>query len=128
MQPQVTFQSIVAELYQLYKTVELHLPTQKTAIQYQVRQLVRTQQRLQRFERAIKHIPNYGYLNQTQKQTLIQLTKQAQQQVLAFILVAEEYASDPVGAIACLRQLDTQRSRLEFELEQLQNGCMRKAS
>jgi F0F1-type ATP synthase epsilon subunit len=32
------------------------------------------------------------------------------------------------GAIACLRQLDTQRSRLEFELEQLQNGRMRKAS
>jgi hypothetical protein len=122
------FQSVVAELYQLYKVAELHLPTHRTAIQYQVRQLVQIQQRLKCLEQAIKAMPDYSNWTQAQKQLLIPLMKQAQQHVLAFILVAEEYASDPVGAIACLRQLDTQRSRLEFELEQLQNGCMRKAS
>lgn len=119
---QTVIQELIVELWQIHESVELHLPAPPAAISYQIRQLKRIQKRIQQFKQQIELAIgqkslvalHYPY------QTICQLTKQVEQQVLCLILIAEEYPSDPIGSISCLRQADIEHAQLGFTLEQLQ--------
>lgn len=113
------FHHVLLELLTLHQQARLHLPASQAAIQYQVRQIHAVQTQLQEIEQRVTL--QFGRSNAPSvrqcHQRLMVMIRMLQRRLQNLVLLAEEFAIDPEGSVACLRHIDATDQQIIQDVE-----------
>lgn len=111
---QQQFQRAIAELQLLAIEIDLRLPTTRHVLVQQVKQLTTARYKLIRLNRrlqsSIAQLPPSPL--QTRCLRLAQVAQELIRKADSLTMVAEEFATDPEGAIACCRTINGRKVQL----------------
>lgn len=115
------FQHAIAELQQLLPKLNLHLPASPSLIKRQITHISLTQQQLEQMVQTTQTTLKTTH-NRSLRQrysTLMCIIQQLSREADNLTILAEEFSTDPEGAIGCLQSINQRREALVKQMEQL---------